>query len=157
MSDGAMSSEPTPSLENGQAGRTSVWLLAALSLFGLIGFVVAFGLIIARTAPSPNAAPSAGTPPVAAAQSGPQGERGPAGPPGPRGPTGDPGIRLVRMDCSTGNCTVGCDDDEVILTAHCGAGRPQASFPNERSALCRSQSRTKVEIVAACLKAPAQQ
>jgi len=157
MPDNAMSSESTPSPEGGQTGRTSVWLLATLSLFGLIGFVVAFGLIIARTAPSPHAAPGAGTPPLATARPGPQGERGPAGPPGARGPAGDPGIRVVRMDCSTGNCTLGCDEDEVILTAHCGAGRPQASFPNERSALCRSQSRAKVEIVAACLKAPTQQ
>jgi hypothetical protein len=114
-----------------------------------------FGLIVARTASPPQAAVSAMTPP-AVAQPGPPGDRGPPGPPGPRGPAGDPGIRIVRADCATGNCTVACEEDEVMLTAHCGGGRPPTAYPNERSALCRSPSRAKAEIVAACFKAPPQ-
>jgi len=148
-------SDPTPPTETGRIGHVSVWLLGAFSVFGLVGFIVAFGLIVARTAPGPQAAIGA-PPPVVAAQPGPPGERGPQGPPGPRGLAGDPGIRIVRADCASGNCTLGCDEDEVMLTAHCGAGRPQAAYMNERSALCRSSSRSKIEIVAACFKAPPQ-
>jgi hypothetical protein len=156
ISDGAMNNKQTPPAANGQIGRMSAWLLGALSLFGLVGFVVAFGLIVARTVPGPNAATSGSAAPPAVAQQGepgPRGERGPPGPAGPAGPAGGPGIRIVRVDCTIGNCTVGCDEDEVMLTAHCGAGRPQATYPNERSALCRSQSRARAEMVAACFKA----
>ncbi len=124
-----MGNEQTPPAANSRSGRTSVWLLGALSVFGLVGFGVMFGLIVARTASPPQAAVSAMTPP-AVAQPGPPGDRGPPGPPGPRGPAGDPGIRIVRADCATGNCTVACDEDEVMLTAHCGGGRPPSGLSN---------------------------
>jgi hypothetical protein len=83
-----------------------------------------------------------------------QGRSGPRGngPPGPIGPRGDPGIRIVRHDCAGGNCTVECDDDEVLLTAHCGIGRAPAVYPTEHSALCRSRGTAKVEVVVACVK-----
>jgi hypothetical protein len=58
----------------------------------------------------------------------------------------------VRSECATGNCTLTCDPDEVLLTAHCGVGRAQAVYPTEHSALCRSPGRAKVEIVVACVK-----
>jgi hypothetical protein len=60
----------------------------------------------------------------------------------------------VRRDCGGGNCTVECDDDEMLLTAHCGAGRTPAAYPTDHSALCRSRGNAKVEVVAACLKLP---
>ena len=139
-----------------------VWLLGALGVFGLIGFVVAFGLVVARTAPNPQAAvpvsqgPAAVqqlvTVPQGVPQQGPQGNPGPAGPAGPRGATGDAGIRIVRLACNTGDCTMQCEPNEVLLTAHCGVGRTPAIYPTEASALCRSRSNARVEVVAACVK-----
>jgi hypothetical protein len=85
-------------------------------------------------------------------QQGPQGNPGPAGPPGPRGATGDAGIRIVRLACNTGDCTMQCEPNEVLLTAHCGVGRTPAIYPTESSALCRSRSNARVEVVAACVK-----
>jgi len=140
-----------------------VWALGVLGVCGLVGFIVTFGLVMARTAPSPHAAApahqqAAGTPPSSQqivgqpGQPGPRGERGPPGPAGPRGATGAAGIRIVRSDCNTANCTVECDGDEVLLTAHCGVGRAQAVYPTQHSALCRSRSTARVEVVAACVK-----
>jgi hypothetical protein len=149
-----------------------VWVLGAMGIFGLIGFVIAFGLVMARTAGDPQAATQTAqrgqTPGVAqsfvspqqqaagqqgAGQPGPPGPQGPAGPPGPRGANGDAGIRIVRLACSTGDCTLQCEPDEVLLTAHCGVGRTQAIYPTEHSALCRSRSTARVEVVAACVRA----
>jgi hypothetical protein len=145
-----------------------VWLLGAMGIFGLIGFVLAFGLVMARTTADPQAAAQRGQIPGAAqsfvtpqqqaagqrgvVQAGPPGPQGPPGPAGPRGATGDPGIRIVRLACSTGDCTLQCEPDEVLLTAHCGVGRTQAIYPTEQSALCRSRSTARVEVVAACVR-----
>lgn len=145
-----------------------VWLLGAMGIFGLVGFVLAFGLVMARTtadpqtatqrAQTPGVAQSFVTPQQQAAgqqgvvQAGPPGPQGPPGPAGPRGATGDPGIRIVRLACSTGDCTLQCEPDEVLLTAHCGVGRTQAIYPTEQSALCRSRSTARVEVVAACVR-----
>jgi hypothetical protein len=138
----------------------STWALGAFSVVGLLGFIVTFGFVLARSATPPHAAAPkasiAGESQQAVGlpgQPGPRGERGPAGPPGPRGPAGDAGIRIVRGECAGGNCTVECDRDEVLLTAHCGVGRAQAVYPTEHSALCRAPTaRARVEIVAACVK-----
>jgi hypothetical protein len=149
-----------------------VWLLGAMGIFGLIGFIVAFGLVMARTTADPQAATQRVQTPGQAqsfvspqqqaagqqgigqglGQSGPPGPQGPAGPAGPRGATGDPGIRIVRLACNTGDCTLQCEPDEVLLTAHCGVGRTQAIYPTEQSALCRSRSTARVEVVAACVR-----
>jgi len=129
--------------------------------------VVAFGLVLLRAdAPEVAAAPGTAMPVgvisgpdatnriAAPGPPGPRGDRGPPGPPGPQGPAGDAGIRIVRVDCPTGNCTAQCESDEVLLTAHCGVGRAQAVYPTAHSALCRSPRTTaKVEVVAACVKA----
>ena len=136
-----------------------VWALATLSALGLIGFVVVFGFVLADTASSPqDDAP--GRPGAAAAQpaaglvgrKGDPGPRGERGPPGPIGPRGDPGVRILRQACAGGNCTLECDDDEVLLTAHCGIGRTPAVYPTHHSALCRSRGTAKVEVVVACVK-----
>ncbi|MBX9843601.1 MAG: hypothetical protein K2Z80_17520 [Xanthobacteraceae bacterium] len=145
-----------------------VWLLGAMGIFGLIGFVLAFGLVMARTTADPQAATQRVQTPGAAqsfvspqqqaagqqgvGQAGPPGPQGPPGPAGPRGATGDPGIRIVRLACNTGDCTLQCEPDEVLLTAHCGVGRSQAIYPTEQSALCRSRSTARVEVVAACVR-----
>ena len=137
-----------------------VWALATLSALGLIGFVVVFGFVLARTAAlgpqaavpeGPRAAPAQHATGVLGAKGDP-GPRGERGPPGPVGPRGDPGIRILRHNCAGGNCTLECDDDEVLLTAHCGIGRTPAVYPTEHSALCRSRGTAKVEVVVACVK-----
>jgi hypothetical protein len=91
---------------------------------------------------------------------GPKGDPGPPGPPGPRGEPGPPGpaggIRVVRSNCDATNCTVQCADDEMLLTAYCGARRNAAIIPTERSATCRSPVPANSPLVAACLKIPPQ-
>jgi len=124
-----------------------------LSAFGLIGFVAVFVFVLGRPAVSPEpVAPKAVAAQPVAGVPGAKGDPGPRGERGPPGPRGDPGIRMIRRDCTGGNCTVQCDDDEVLLTAHCGVGRAQAVYPTEHSALCRSRATAKVQIVAACVK-----
>jgi hypothetical protein len=158
MSDGE---QPPSAVKPGRRSLPEVWVLGGMGILGLIGFVVAFSLVLARDrTPQVAAKPAApaavgfvGGPAGAAGQPGPRGERGPAGPPGPPGPAGDAGIRIVRTECASGNCTARCEPDEVLLTAHCGVGRAQAVYPTEHSALCRSpRSTAKVEVVAACVK-----
>jgi hypothetical protein len=143
------------------------WALAGLGVAGLAGFVATFVLVVGHWDVSPAAAPEAlgasqtvqrtvttgvgGAYPVKG-DPGPRGEPGPAGPPGPSGPPGDPGIRILRSECAGGNCTVQCESDEVLLTAHCGVGRTPAVYPSQNSALCRSRATAKVEIVAACVR-----
>jgi hypothetical protein len=131
----------------------AVWGLAALSLFGLVGFVVVIGIVLGRPAvpPQPAAPRAAAAHPVAGVP-GPKGDPGPRGERGPPGPRGDPGVRIVRKGCAGGNCTVQCHDDEVLLTAHCGIGRKSAVYPTEHTALCRSRATAKVEVFAACVK-----
>jgi hypothetical protein len=89
---------------------------------------------------------------------GPKGEPGPPGPPGANGERGPPGpalgIRVVKADCDARNCTVQCGDDEMLLTAYCGARRNAAVIPSERSATCRSQVPANSPLVAACVKMP---
>jgi hypothetical protein len=51
---------------------------------------------------------------------------------------------------------VRCDVSEVLLTAYCGVGRTPAVYTSDSSAICRSRSTAKVQIVAACVKAPPQ-
>src|SRR5437899_9087389 len=111
-----MSDEQQPPTETKPAIRwpaPEVWLLGALGVFGLIGFILAFGLVMARTTPDPKAAApkaeaQAGgqqlvTAPQGIGQQGPQGNPGPPGPPGPRGANGDAGIRIVRLACNGGD------------------------------------------------------
>ncbi len=77
-----------------------------------------------------------------AGPAGPKGDAGPAGPPGPKGdtgPAGPPGpgsVRIVRLDCASGSCTVECHENEVLVTAYCGPQRTPALFSKERSASC---------------------
>jgi hypothetical protein len=155
--------QPTPTEKRaGSASPPGVLLLGLLSVGGLLGFAVAYGLILNRTAPDPPAIVPEATRPVAVpapmpGSPGPQGPKGDPGPQGERGPPGrpgDPGIRVLRLDCAGGSCTVKCDDDEVLLTAHCGIGRASAIYPTQQTALCRSPGTARVEIVAACVKVP---
>jgi hypothetical protein len=90
-----------------------------------------------------------------------RGTRGPKGDPGPPGAKGDPGppgpslgIRVVKADCNERSCTVQCSQDEMLLTAYCGAKRNAAVIPSERSATCRSQVPANSPLVAACVRMP---
>jgi len=165
--DGVMSNEESSGSGTDRTKQRrpfDAWVLGTLSLCGLVGVIVTLGLIVARTAPNPQVLSPRATIPAQSqpagvqlqqviSQPGPRGEQGPPGSAGPRGPAGDAGIRIARVNCAAGNCTVECNNDEMILTAHCGVGRAQAVYPTENSALCRSpRSTAKVEIVAACLK-----
>ena len=99
---------------------------------------------------------------------GPQGPKGdagpvgPAGPPGPAGPQGEkgpasppsPSIRVIRSDCVSG-CSVQCEDNEVLITAYCGATRNQAQFLSERGASCGPvPSASNTPLIAVCVASP---
>jgi hypothetical protein len=132
--------------------RPEVWMLGLFSVLGLAGFIATFVLLIARAPSTP--VQRTWTEAEMQRLAGPPGERGPAGPAGPRGAAGDPGLRILRNDCATGNCTVECADDEVLLNAYCNPNRTIAAYPAENSALCRGTGRGRIEVVAACLKTP---
>jgi hypothetical protein len=93
-------------------------------------------------------------------QPGPKGDPGPPGSPGPKGDPGPPGsafgIRIIRSNCDATNCSVQCAEDELLLTAYCGARRNAAVIPSERSATCRSPVPANSPLVAACVKIPPQ-
>jgi predicted small lipoprotein YifL len=87
-------------------------------------------------------------------QAGPAGVAGPRGPQGPKGETGAPapGMRVVRSDCPAGNCTIECRDNEVLVTAYCGANRNPATFLGERGASCGVQAGpSNSPLVAVCI------
>jgi hypothetical protein len=105
-------------------------------------------------------------PPGEQGPQGPQGEKGdtgPAGPPGPGGPHGPQGpqgeqglpaagMRVIRSNCPTGDCTVVCRDNEVLVTAYCGANRNPATYVGERGASCGVQaSASNSPLVAVCV------
>jgi len=51
---------------------------------------------------------------------------------------------------------VQCGEDELLLTAYCGARRNPAVMPTERSATCRSPVPANSPVVAICMKIPPQ-
>jgi len=93
-------------------------------------------------------------------QPGPKGDPGPPGPPGAKGDPGPPGaplgVRMARSSCDATNCTVQCGEDELLLTAYCGARRAPAVLPTERSATCRSPVPANSPVIAICMKTPPQ-
>jgi hypothetical protein len=140
------------------------WLLGGFAALGLAGVGFTFGVVlnhnfinptsasVERTAADP-AAETAAPGVVVRGAKGDPGPRGEAGPAGPRGPAGQAGIRILRQDCPGGNCDVRCEDSEVLLTAYCGIGRTPAVYTSDSSAICRSRTTAKVQVVAACVKA----
>jgi hypothetical protein len=88
---------------------------------------------------------------------GPTGPQGLAGPPGPQGPRGEQGpapiqnVRVVHQNCLTGECTVTCHDDEVLVAAYCGPARNAATFLGERAASCGVEANSsKSPLVVVC-------
>src|SRR6516165_10800965 len=114
---------------------------------------------------------------LAACGRGPQGDPGPAGPQGPKGdagPVGPPGppgplVRRAKkgrrarparasgssgLDCVSG-CSVQCQDNEILVTAYCGATRNQAQFLGERGASCGPvASASNTPLIAICVGSP---
>jgi Collagen triple helix repeat (20 copies) len=90
---------------------------------------------------------------------GPAGPAGPAGAAGPQGPQGEagppsPSIRVVKSDCVS-DCTVQCQDNEVLVTAYCGPTRNQAQFLGEKGASCgAAASPSNGPLVAVCVSSP---
>ena len=154
----------TPSRDRAQHQRWTAeeWTLGALSLLGLVGFVVVFIAVLNFTVggtPGASTDGSASPARTAALANAPQGrvEAGPRGERGPPGPPGQSGVRILRLACAgSNNCTVECDEDEVLLTAYCGAARAAANFPSERSASCRGRSQERMFVFAACVKSQPQ-
>jgi hypothetical protein len=132
-----------------------MWTLGVFSVVGLIGFAATFAMVMLRSpdAANPRALTAAQGKPGLPGDRGAAGLPGPAGPAGPRGPAGDAGVRILRADCSTGNCTVACAADEFLLNAYCNPGRAPAVYPTEHSATCRPPVRGTATVVAACVKA----
>ena len=91
---------------------------------------------------------------------GPPGPAGPLGPPGPQGPRGEqgppsPSVRVVRSNCLSGDCTVTCRDNEVLVTAYCGPTRNAATFLGERTASCGVEANpANAPLVAVCVASP---
>src|SRR5262245_22426198 len=89
---------------------------------------------------------------------GPKGDPGPPGPPGPKGDVGPPGpvmgVKVLRSPCDVANCIVQCGDEEILLTAYCGANRNAAVILTERSATCRSRVSANSPLIAACVRLP---
>jgi hypothetical protein len=86
------------------------------------------------------------------------GPEGPAGPPGPQGQQGppSPSVRVIRESCLTsGDCPVGCRENEVLVTAYCGPTRRPATYIAERQASCGVEAATaNAPAVAVCVLAP---
>jgi Collagen triple helix repeat (20 copies) len=77
---------------------------------------------------------------------GPQGPAGPVGPQGPQGVKGDKGdpgpsgTAIRRLDCgSMGGCRDGCDAEEFVVSAFCGANAAPV-LDGERNAHCTGGS-----------------
>ena len=60
-----------------------------------------------------------------AGPAGPAGPKGDAGPPGPMGPSGSAGTAGLRI--VSGEKSVSCNDDEVLVSLVCSAGAPDGA------------------------------
>jgi hypothetical protein len=59
---------------------------------------------------------------------GPKGEKGDPGPPGPKGEKGDPGpTASATFRVVTGNPSVSCADNEILVSVVCSVGAPDGS------------------------------
>jgi hypothetical protein len=56
----------------------------------------------------------------------------------------------VSVPCEAGACVVECGEQEVVLTAFCGARRVAATYPTERSASCHRHGSEHGPLIAAC-------
>jgi hypothetical protein len=128
-----------------------------------IAVAIALSICVASCGPGPKGEPGAVGP------AGEKGEPGPAGPPGPQGAEGPPGppgtaaasggsesaVRVTRSNCQAAACRGECNDDEVLVTAYCGARRGAVTLVNERTVTCPRGAATS-PLVVVCAKAASQ-
>jgi hypothetical protein len=122
---------------------------------------LAFTLALAGCGQGAKGDPGPAGPSGPKGDQGPPGQTGPEGPPGPIGPQGEQGppsptIRVVRSSCLTsGDCPVGCRENEILVTAYCGPTRNPATFIGERQATCGVEATTaNAPAVGVCVQAP---
>lgn len=129
--------------------RTGHLLLVGLLIVGLAG---------CGKGPKGDAGPVG--PPGPKGDPGASGLPGPVGPPGPQGPRGEqgppsPSIRVIRLNCLSGDCTASCRGDEVLVSAYCGPARNPATFLGERQVSCGVEANVaNAPLVAVCVMAP---
>jgi hypothetical protein len=64
-------------------------------------------------------------------------------------------VRVVRSNCLSGNCTIQCNDTEVLVMAYCGPNRSAATYLGEREASCGVQeSSPNSPLIVVCASAP---
>lgn len=101
---------------------------------------IALSLCVAacgKPEPGPKGDPGAAGPPGPKGDPGPPGPAGPQGPPGAQGPAGpSANVRVLRQNCLTTTCTATCNENEVLVSAYCGANRNSANVLSERSVSC---------------------
>jgi hypothetical protein len=105
--------------------------------------------------PGPQGSPGPKGDPGARGSVGPMGPAGATGPQGLQGPP-SPTVRVVRSSCLiSGNCGIGCRENEVLVMAYCGPARNPATFVGERQATCGVEATTaNAPAVAVCVEAP---
>lgn len=127
----------------------------------LIRLLAALSLVVCVAAcgqPQPGPKGDQGPPGPAgpkgdAGDNGAPGSQGPAGPQGPPGPASQ--MRVIRQNCSTSTCTATCGEEEVLVSAYCGAGRLAPNYLTERSVSCGVvPNADHSPLVAVCLSAP---
>jgi hypothetical protein len=128
---------------------------------GRLVLVAALTASLTACGQGPKGDPGPQGPPGPKGDPGARGPVGPLGAPGPPGPQGlqgppSPTVRVVRSSCLTsGNCAIGCRENEVLVMAYCGPARNPATFVGERQATCGVEATTaNAPAVAVCVEAP---
>jgi hypothetical protein len=128
---------------------------------GYLLLVLALGASLAGCGQGAKGDPGPAGPPGVKGDPGPPGQTGPEGPAGPPGPQGEQGppsptVRVIRSSCLTsGDCPIGCRQNEVLVTAYCGPTRNPATFIGERQASCGVEATTaNAPAVGVCVQAP---
>ena len=129
-------------------GEESYMHFRALALMSVLALALG---ACGEAPPGPKGDPGPPGPQGDTGPAGPAGMAGPAGPAGQRGPEGPAGpagatsgvLRVVRSTCNAQGCTVQCEDDEIVVTAWCGAARNPPTFPTEKSADCHLRKNSR--------------
>ncbi len=110
--------------------------MRSLSLIATITLLFAVAAC-GKPEPGPKGDPGPAGPQGAKGDRGEPGQPGPQGPPGLQGPPGPAAqVRIIRQNCASSTCTATCNDNEVLVSAYCGANRQNANVLTERSVSC---------------------
>jgi hypothetical protein len=64
-------------------------------------------------------------------------------------------VRVLRLDCLTGDCRASCRGDEILVSAYCGPARNPATFLGERQVSCGVEANSaNTPLVAVCVASP---